>query len=490
MRYRYDYPQVGSREEAQSFVIICNSTLKASIALGALIPFYFLLDPQLINALFPLLLGGICLTALFSLRRIALSQVILLPVAWFLLACSMYHGVGPLLYKFGSEISINMADAFYYVDEKALWRTNLLNIISIAFILYFYSFSMKLPMFRPLKDIGNNAVIKRSAHIFSAIGVMFTLLTYSLRYGLGHDYLMPGIFYTLQRCSFSGLFLYSLLYFRKQREIKIPLLFMTLFVGYFALISLMKQEILVFVAMLFFGAFLVQPSIRKLVVAAFVVLVTLPALSTLTTYGRILTWTESSTQVSAIELIKAVSDSGEYIDNLKDANEGDQEVWRRFSYSSAQAFAMDAYDNGNPGRTFEPALWAFVPRLIYPDKPVISQGDVFTTLVKGENIGGPTSAGYFGEAYWNFGWFGVLLVSMFTGVLLAGGTQFNSNMASTGNYQYFPVALMALSVGYMVDGWFMAGTINSIPLMIFLYIMIKFISRKPLFKGRNPSVCQ
>jgi len=304
------------------------------------------------------------------------------------------------------------------------------------------------------------------------------------------DFMMPGIFYTLGKCSYYGLFLYSLLVYRRKRELKIPLLLMTGFVGYFAFTSLMKQEILGFAAMLFFGAFLAQPSIRKLVVAACVVLATFPALTTLTSYGRILTWTESSTQVSAIEIVEAVSDSGDSIDNIKVANEGDQEVWRRFSYSPSQAFAMDAYDVGQPGRSLDSAIWAFVPRLIYSDKPVITQGEVFTTLVKGEAIGGGNSAGYFGESYWNYGWFGVLIMSIFTGILLAGFTQFNSNMVSTGNYQFFPVAFIALSIGYGVDGWFVSSTINSIPLMIFLYIMIKFISRKPLSKGLMPPLCQ
>jgi len=69
-------------------------------------------------------------------------------------------------------------------------------------------------------------------------------------------------------------------------------------------------------------------------------------------------------------------------------------------------------------------------------------------------------------------------VSIFTGVLLAGLTKFNNNMASTRNYQYFPVAFMALSIGYGIDGWFVSATLNSIPLMIFLYIMIKLITER------------
>ncbi len=75
------------------------------------------------------------------------------------------------------------------------------------------------------------------------------------------------------------------------------------------------------------------------------------------------------------------------------------------------------------------------------------------------------------------------LKSGFNKVLLAGLTQFNSNMDSTGNYQFFPVAFMSLAVGYRVDDWLVAVTFNSIPLMIALYLMIKFISRRPSYVG-------
>ena len=467
-----------SGEEVLNEKYCCNATLKASVLLTILIPFYFLLDPPLINALFPMLLAGICLSALFSLRRIALSQVILLPIAWFLLACVTYYGIGPLLYVYGNDVSLASVQFFYYVDDKALWRTNLLNIVSIALMLYFFSLGMGLPLFRPFKRFGDSATLKRCGNVFSFLGVVFTLITYNLRSSLGMDFLMPGIFYTLAKCSYSGLLLYSLLYFSKQREVRIPLFMMAGFVGYFALTSFMKQNILEFIAMLFFGAFLAKPSIRKLLIAACLIIVTLPALNTLTTYGRILVWTQSSTQASAIDLIKAASDSDEIIDNFKEATEGNQGIWKRISQAASQAFAMDAYDNGKPGNSFEPALWAFVPRLIYPDKPVVTQGEAFTTLVRGEPIGGGNGAGFFGEAYWNFGWLGVFLVSIFTGVLLAGLTKFNNNMASTRNYQYFPVAFMALSIGYGIDGWFVSATLNSIPLMIFLYIMIKLITER------------
>jgi len=493
---------------------VCRAVaLKAALVMGVLIPFYFLPSQHDVNTWSPVLLGSICLCSLFSLRKAGLSQVILSPIAWFLLACSVYYGVGPLLYIYGNEMTINYANTFYYVNEHALWRTNLLNIASIALILFFFSTGMSLDLLRPFKyidtiieraakrvrghwlsrlssrdvAIGSLVTLKRAACFFAAIGVLFTLLTHYLRSALGQDFLMPGIFYTLAKVSLAGLFLYSLLYFRGVREIKWQFLLLTGFVGYFSITSLMKQNILEFMIVLFLGYFLARPSIRKLVIAACVVLVMFPALDILTTYGRVLMWTDHSHQTNISKMIVSASKSGA-ISRINNTNKGFQRIWARISYASAQAFAMDAYDAGRPGNSFKTALWAFVPRLIYPDKPVITQGEVFTTLVKGAAIGGGTGAGYFGEAYWNLGWFGVLVMSMLVGVLLAALGQFNNNMVLTGMYQFFPVAFMALHIGYRVDDWLVATTFNSVPFMIVLYIMVALISRRGIAESHDKLV--
>jgi len=292
---------------------------------------------------------------------------------------------------------------------------------------------------------------------------------------------MPGIFFVFAKLLLSGIFLYSLLYFTGLRKVKIPLLLAIGFAGFFAITSLMKQNILELFMVIFFGAFLAGPSAKKLLIAICGVLIILPTLTTLVSYARIMTWTEDSSQTSVAALVTAMSDTDK-LSNFKESNENSQGFWGRICYAPAQAFAMDAYDRGKRGETFETALWAFVPRLIYPDKPVITHGEVFTTLVKGAPIGGGSGAGYFGEAYWNMGWFGVFFMSMVVGILLAALTQFNIDMVSTGNYQFYPVAWMAITVGYRVDDWFVATTVNSIPIMIVLYIMIKYIS-----KGRNLS---
>jgi hypothetical protein len=69
------------------------------------------------------------------------------------------------------------------------------------------------------------------------------------------------------------------------------------------------------------------------------------------------------------------------------------------------------------GHTLLELPYAFVPRLIYPGKPIVSTGQLFNrefriSLDKNAYI----SASFLGELYWNFGWSGALLGMLGMGI--------------------------------------------------------------------------
>jgi hypothetical protein len=70
------------------------------------------------------------------------------------------------------------------------------------------------------------------------------------------------------------------------------------------------------------------------------------------------------------------------------------------------------------GRTLVELVVAFVPRVIWPDKPSVAAGQVFNKeMLRGT---GDTfiSPSHLGELYWNFGWMGVIGGMTFIGMLL------------------------------------------------------------------------
>ena len=57
-----------------------------------------------------------------------------------------------------------------------------------------------------------------------------------------------------------------------------------------------------------------------------------------------------------------------------------------------------------------------IPRILWPDKPLIAPGSEFDTIFRGYIAQSSLAIGFIAEAYWNLGWLGVLLISAMIGL--------------------------------------------------------------------------
>jgi hypothetical protein len=71
------------------------------------------------------------------------------------------------------------------------------------------------------------------------------------------------------------------------------------------------------------------------------------------------------------------------------------------------------------GRTLVAIPLAFIPRIIWPDKPDVSTGQLFNhEVIQGEVADTYISPSHVGELYWNYGWPGLVLGMLAIGALL------------------------------------------------------------------------
>lgn len=432
-------------------------------------------DREIVNACAPVLLAVLCLVGLVRLVRSRLVEIVISPIAWFLMACSVYYGIGPLLYVYGNDVSIAQANDFYYVDTAILWKTNILNIVSVLGVLLCTLLFMGTT-WRPSLRSASMSGLKKAGFWYCFLGISCTLLVAALRMLNGPDYVIPGVLMIFGRCLFGGVFLYALLYFRKVPNVTIPFLGATVVACYMAITSLMKQQIYELGLVIFMGYFLSKPSFTKILVAGVLTILTIPVVNTATAFARMALWSEGAGKVSAAELYATIRDK-EGMATFREINRDDQSIWRRLSYSPSQAFAIDAYDSGVPGNSFQTVWWSLVPRILFPQKPIISYGTTFTSLVKGSGSSNSTCPGFFGEAYWNLGWLGIAVMSVVLGGLLSQFAHFNWEMVASGAFQYFPLGFLALMFGYRVDDWFAATTFNSLAFIGVLFCVGKLLSR-------------
>jgi len=411
------------------------------------------------------------------------NNCVISPIPWFLLACAIYYGIGPLLFIYGNEASIEYVNQFHLVSEEMYAKTNLLNGISICLVLAFIVITFQFKFKSLPKHQTSDQVLIQFAKYMSLIGFIFEGLTQYLRFMGGEMFVMPGIFYILRDFKNTGLFLYGLLYFRGHKSVSKYFFIMLVFNWIIAITGLMKQEIIEYFLMIFFAYILSKKrNFFATILPVILVLLTYQPLTILTPVLRNVFWNSKAELDSGYSIINLYNKFNTKSSELYSTNR--QYLWIRINYTSQQAFAMEQYDLGLPGKSFGNVMWAFVPRILYPDKPIITLGEEFTNLANGRASGsGGTSPGAFGEGYWNEGWFGVVIVCSLLGFLLSVVTQYSNTVIDKNKFHYFPLIIIMLKIGYRIDDWFVATCINSIPMCIFsLFIII--IIYKIIKKGR------
>jgi hypothetical protein len=124
----------------------------------------------------------------------------------------------------------------------------------------------------------------------------------------------------------------------------------------------------------------------------------------------------------------------------------------RICYLNFSTLEVAWYDMGRPGDSLKNLLYVFIPRFVWPDKPVMTAvGTELYTAATGQE-GTSVSAGWFSEAYWNLGWSGVPLVMIPVGLILAYLSKYCIRMMTQERWMHLPAILSAVWLGTRADG--------------------------------------
>lgn len=140
--------------------------------------------------------------------------------------------------------------------------------------------------------------------------------------------------------------------------------------------------------------------------------------------------------------------------------------WGRFCYLPPQVTAMNYYDEGEGGDELKLIPWIFVPRIVNPNKPIITQsGSNLYTKITG-NVGSSTGQGIFSSGYYNGGWLGVFLASALCGWLLAQASAIANAIITRRAVLLLPFALLGVYMAFRIDGDFLADYMGT-----FIYLL-------------------
>jgi hypothetical protein len=434
------------------------------------------------NWVFPLLLMGLSFVTAFRLFR---TEALLLwtPTPWFLAAVVTYCGMGTLIFSFGSEESLEYISIIWTLSVEDLWYTNMLNLVGVLSITSGLLIGiLMLPKFKPRKASTSmsNQRAKEILVVFLAAGLPVRYLL-ALPYELGlSTFVLPGAVFALRDLVLVAILMLGYLSVREGGRWN---LFFVVLLTTEILVNLLLFSKLSFITVLVMaalGRFLGGRKLSTLLIAGVILSTVYFTLIPVFGEARILVYQKTGrvAQASIGDRLGVIQEAVKKVFQSTDDLQGhlQQGWWIRFSMNNVQAFAMDQYDSGIPGDSLKMAVYTFIPRILWEDKPIItSVGVEFSDLVIGMRTTS-TGIGVFGEAYWNGGWLAVVWTSFLIGLIFALLSQIALLSMSREEWIFLPCIFLGIRMGFRIDGWFAADYIGSFVFYVYFLVFLSIVN--------------
>ncbi len=440
------------------------------------------------NSVGPLLLAGV-LAAGAYVRARRDATIIWTPLFAVRCASIVYYGFGELVPLIANEQTSRVMRAYFRYQAEDIAKLNLL--IAAGLLTMFASATLMSRMgwtrgilapFTRVHEKPDPDRILGVALIFLAVGGI-------VRYGLAlpfawglSDFVIPGALASLTLAYTIGIYLFTAWCLDRARHL-LPAAFALVIIEFaVGLLSFNKTDML-FTTVIFLLAWVrhrVSPA-RILVIAGVIIaLFTLAAPWVAAGRDELVQRTGTSAQGSLTARIDSLFAADRAV---RVEQQGLQTGLIRFSYVNQGSFAISQFDKGAPGRTYNDALISLIPRALFPNKPVRVVGREFNYLATG-NARSQSTPGWFGEAYWNFGWIGLLLVLAPIGAALGLWSYYNYHQVRAGAWYFFPVVLYGLRVGTRVDGTGVVDVFTPVGIAIVMHAILSVVGQLRLAPGR------
>ena len=420
---------------------------------------------QSINVTGPIVLAAILGWSCYRIVRQS-PIAVWAPLFWFRFACAVYYGVGALVPHIVNEETKQEIYSYYYFDEAMNLKINLIYTLGILLTLCFSCvFIFELSRRTRSEPAGAE---RRAASQTRFFALCFLIVGGILRYGFALPYsfgltttVLPGAIVTLSSMYYVGIYLLIVYGMRFNRAV-MPLAW--LLIGTDILVSIAsfaKTELMLILIFSFLGFISREANKKRMVLGALCVAMAYFAFQPLVMYGR-------------EELVKRYGEIrgaglGErwdivqiYVGGNRGTSDSEKQLGLlRLSYVNVAAFVIDRHDGGLAGTTLRDAAALFIPRVLWPDKPIITRlgGDLYF-LVRGRD-GSAMGVGHFAEAYWNFGWWGIAPFMAILALILSLCTRVSVSVMADRAWLFLPVVFIGVNLGLRVDGHFVPDTLGA-----------------------------
>lgn len=280
---------------------------------------------------------------------------------------------------------------------------------------------------------------------------------------------VPGILRTLARSSLVAIFLGAAYRGRGQQKTFSLTLLITSFEVAAGFLRFSKSSVI-----LPLGAFVAGLSFRydhrKILPVGLAALVTVYlAIGSVVSYGRGASRNKSTENV--IEARKETLSEG--VAAARDeSSQVEYSPWARLCYTPTQAGAIDLYDQGWGGDNISVIPWLFVPRVLAPEKPIITRsGYEFYEKLTGQE-GTSLGQGIFVSGYYDAGWAGLVLASALCGWLLAQTSAIARVALRSRSALMVPYPLAGMYMALRLDGNYLADYLGMFVIILYSLVIL------------------
>ena len=402
---------------------------------------------------------------LFSAWTIARcdSNALWTPLFWIRVAGAVFLGVGGLTTNIANEETLRAMFAIIEFDALHQLKVMMVQTVGIAFTLLFSSFFLRLQV-KSISSLETTYPVKPRtltyAFWFLFVGI-FLRYTVVLPVAFGLSPIVAGVVLTLANVYYVGLVLLAI-YGAANRGRYFPLLFSLMAIDIFAsLLTFSKRQVFLVLLLPSLGYLSRKFSAKKLTAVAIVMLVIFPFAQNLVEFGRAELNLISGNSLQGtfdqrLEILSRYTTDTAQQTNITER----QTALLRLSYLDTDNFVIEQYDIGRPGNSYRNLFATFVPRFLWPNKPTITSTGIELYYAFTGQSGSSFGTTLWAEAYWNFGWLGVLLMSVPIALVFAIFSRISLNIMRRQDWLLMPVVIIGLLIGTRVDGFFVADIVG------------------------------
>jgi hypothetical protein len=428
--------------------------------------------------------------SLLTFALMVRSGAVLAPIAWFVLGAGIYFGLGGVA---GGLRVHPYSEQLFGADILYLTRVNLLNscsaLIVVGVALAFDRWLARRPCAETL-TARDEWLRKLFSYVLAvaAVGVCSKFVFFPLAESL----LLRSVMGKINLFIPASFLLLGMLWLRIGSQIKAVALVVFVLEVFNGLIAFNKYQVIYAMLAFVMGMWMIRTSWKSIFLTMASLVLVFSVINPLITLGRahLAYDAEKNTLVSRMEILwdaglGLLNPDEEFLTiaggqvirfNLKEMSrpqERARAMGRRFEVASIQGYLINEYNSGRSGNTLSNFWMTFIPRVLWPQKPVITNlgGELNAKYYNDPRQAGSAMAPtYSAEAYWNYGSSGVVLVSVLLGLAIGWLTHYSFLAVSGERPEYFLIAFPVAIWACFVESWLVSSYLGEF--MIFVVILL------------------